>query len=201
MPKVVDHEARRKRLVEAVWALAVRDGLEGVTLRRVAAEAEVSMGQVQHYYRSMQELVRDALDRSVLALNAKIEATIAEQGATSAEGMLRACLRAMVAPDEESVRLLRFSVAVMGRVISDPAMAKVLAPGDEALLDFTAGMIAGAREERGASASPVGVDRFDADICWALATSLGVDLALGHRTREAAEALLDYQIERVLGGG
>ena len=39
MPKIVDHEARRAELAEAVWRLASRDGLEAVTLRGVAAEA------------------------------------------------------------------------------------------------------------------------------------------------------------------
>ena len=33
MPKIVDHEQRRQRLAEAVWALTLAHGLEGVTLR------------------------------------------------------------------------------------------------------------------------------------------------------------------------
>ncbi|MGI5479444.1 TetR/AcrR family transcriptional regulator [Streptomyces lavendofoliae] len=196
MPKIVDHEARRTRLVEAVWSLAVRGGIEQVSLRKVAEEAGVSMGQVQHYYSSMQALIRDALDRAVRAVNATIENAVTAADTTSPEAVLRACLYALISPAEESTRLMRFALAAAGRAVSDPTMAKVLAPGDDELLTFTAGLITAAREERGSK--PRCEERTDADICWSLATSLGVDIALGYRTPEAAEHLLDHYIEQIL---
>ncbi|MGW7416703.1 TetR/AcrR family transcriptional regulator [Streptomyces sp. NPDC054863] len=205
MPKVVDHEDRKRRLAEAVWALTLRDGLEGVTLRKVAAEAGVSMGQVQHYHASREELVRDAVKRAVAALNARIEASIKavaeDRDSPGAEVVLRECLYAMLARDEEGVRLLRLSVAVLGRAISDPEMAGVLGPGDGELLDFTAGLIAGARAERGVGqeGEVVGDLRIDADICWSVATGLGVDVALGMRTHAAAKGVLDHHLEGLLG--
>ncbi|MFE7424826.1 MULTISPECIES: TetR/AcrR family transcriptional regulator [unclassified Streptomyces] len=197
MPKIVDHEQRRRRLVEAVWALAVRGGIEQVTLRKVADEAGVSMGQVQHYYSSMQALIRDALDRAVRAVNANIENAVSAAGATSPGAVLRACLHALISPDEASVRLMRFSLAAAGRAVSDPTMAKVLAPGDDELLSFTAGLITAARQERGSE--PCGDARIEADICWSLAMSLGVDVALGYRTPDAAERMLGYHIDQILG--
>ncbi|MFE7606921.1 TetR/AcrR family transcriptional regulator [Streptomyces celluloflavus] len=197
MPKVVDHEDRRRRLAEAVWTLTVRDGLEGVTLRKVAAEAGVSMGQVQHYYGTMEELIRDAVARAVRALNARIEASVHAAGEASAETILRACLHAMLARDEEGLRLLQLSVAVLGRAVSDPSMAGVLAPNDGELVSFTAGLITAARTERGTTSR--GDDRIDADICWTLATGLGVDVALGQRSPEAAMEALDYHLDTVLG--
>ncbi|MFE9821742.1 TetR/AcrR family transcriptional regulator [Streptomyces sp. NPDC005791] len=196
MPKIVDPEARRTRLVEAVWALAVRGGIEQVSLRKVAEEAGVSMGQIQHYYSSMQALIRDALDRAVRAVNATIENAVTAADTTSPEAVLRACLYALISPAEESTRLMRFALAAAGRAVSDPTMAKVLAPGDNELLTFTAGLITAAREERGSK--PRCEERTDADICWSLATSLGVDIALGYRTPEVAEHLLDHHIEQVL---
>lgn len=197
MPRVVDHDDRRRRLAEAVWALTVRDGLEGVSLRRVAAEAGVSMGQVQHYYASREVMIRDAVDRAVRALNARIEASLQAAAPAGPEATLRACLHATLADDEEGLRLSRLSVAVLGRAISDPAMAALLGGGDDGLLSFTAGLIAAARRERGAAGR--GDHRTDADICWALATSLGVDVALGHRTPEAARRVLDHHLDGLLG--
>ncbi|MCK7622981.1 TetR family transcriptional regulator C-terminal domain-containing protein [Streptomyces sp. RS10V-4] len=197
MPKIVDHEERRKRLVEAVWALAVRGGIEQVTLRKVADEAGVSMGQVQHYYSSMHALVRDALDRAVRAVHSRIETSVRAAGATGPEDLLRICLHALTGPDEESTRLMRFSLAAAGRAVSDPTMATVLAPGDDELLSFTAGLIAAARQERGGA--PCDEDRLDADICWSLAASLGVDVALGYRTPDAAGRMLDHHLDRLLG--
>ncbi|MEU7648757.1 TetR/AcrR family transcriptional regulator [Streptomyces huasconensis] len=197
MPKIVDHEERRRRLVDAVWALTVRGGIEQVTLRKVAEQAGVSMGQVQHYYSSMQALVRDALDRAVRAVNANIEKAVEAAGATTPEAVLRACLHALISPDEESMRLMRFSLAAAGRAVSDPTMARVLAPGDDELLSFTAGLITAARQERGVE--PREDARMDADISWALATSLGVDVALGYRSPETAARVLSHHIDQVLG--
>ncbi|CAM5587597.1 hypothetical protein GCM10010329_47610 [Streptomyces spiroverticillatus] len=202
MPKVVDHEDRRQRLAEAVWELTLREGLEGVTLRKVAAEAGVSMGQVQHYHSSREDMVRDAVARAMAALNARIEASVKAAAAGEGAGpemILRECLYAMLGRDEEGARLLRLSVAVLGRSISDPAMTLVLAPGDGELLDFTAGLIVGARAERGTQVA--GDPRIDADICWAVASGLGVDVALGMRTVAQAEGVLGYHLEGVLGRG
>ena len=39
MPKKVDHGRRREEIAEAVCRLAGRQGLDGVSLRQVAAEA------------------------------------------------------------------------------------------------------------------------------------------------------------------
>ena len=57
MPKVVDHEERRTELAAAVWRLASRDGLEAVTVRRVAEEAGWSTGAVVHYFADKEDLL------------------------------------------------------------------------------------------------------------------------------------------------
>ncbi|REK89353.1 hypothetical protein DY245_16450 [Streptomyces inhibens] len=61
---------------------------------------------------------------------------------------LRECLYAMLACDEEGLRLLQLSVAVIGRAIADPAMAGVPGPSDGELLSFIADLITAARCER-----------------------------------------------------
>lgn len=50
MPKQIDHEARKRRVAEAVCALASEHGVEGVALRDVAARAKLSMGAVQRSF-------------------------------------------------------------------------------------------------------------------------------------------------------
>ena len=60
MPKVVDHEERRRELAGAVWRVILRDGIEGVSIREVAAEAGVSTGALRHYYRTKEELLAGA---------------------------------------------------------------------------------------------------------------------------------------------
>jgi AcrR family transcriptional regulator len=57
MPRVVDHEERRREIVFALWLVIALHGIEGVSLRQVAAEAGVSMGRIQHYFGTKDALV------------------------------------------------------------------------------------------------------------------------------------------------
>jgi hypothetical protein len=76
-------------------------------------------------------------------------------------------------------------------------MVSVLAPGSGELLEFTATLIAAARQERGTP--PRGNGLIDADICWSLITSLGVDVAVGQRSPDDALTVLDYHLDNLLG--
>lgn len=58
--------ARREQLLGAARAVLVRDGLEDLTLRCVAAEADVHLSTLQYIFHSRAELV-DALVERVLA--------------------------------------------------------------------------------------------------------------------------------------
>lgn len=57
MPKIVDHEERRRQLAAAVWRVISRDGVEGVSIRDVAAEANWSSGALRHYFRTKDDLL------------------------------------------------------------------------------------------------------------------------------------------------
>lgn len=67
MPRTTDHDLRRRQLADAVWRIADRQGLVGrglaaVTIRQVAAEAGVSVGMVQHYFSTKDEMLQFAID-------------------------------------------------------------------------------------------------------------------------------------------
>jgi AcrR family transcriptional regulator len=61
MPKVVDHEQRRRELGHAVWQVIRRDGVERASVRAVAAEAGWSAGALRHYFVSQPELLAFAM--------------------------------------------------------------------------------------------------------------------------------------------
>jgi AcrR family transcriptional regulator len=50
VPKIVDPTTRRAEVVEAVFRIAERDGLEHASLRTIAAEAGLAIGSVRHYF-------------------------------------------------------------------------------------------------------------------------------------------------------
>lgn len=64
MPKIVDHDIQRVKFAEAAMSLIARHGLEGVTMRAVAAEAGLSYGSLFHYFDSKDELLMHAVRHS-----------------------------------------------------------------------------------------------------------------------------------------
>lgn len=62
MPRQVDHDERRREIAAAVVRLVTSRGVEAASLRAVAAEAGVSMGAVQHYFTSTDEMLLFALE-------------------------------------------------------------------------------------------------------------------------------------------
>ena len=57
MPKIVDHEKRRKQIAEATWRVILERGMEGATVRNIAKEAQISLGALRHYFSSQDELL------------------------------------------------------------------------------------------------------------------------------------------------
>ncbi|MFL1376307.1 MULTISPECIES: TetR/AcrR family transcriptional regulator [unclassified Nocardiopsis] len=64
MPKIVDHEQRRRELADALWRIVAAQGPAGVSIRSVAAEAGWSPGALRHYFPTREELLLFAMDLS-----------------------------------------------------------------------------------------------------------------------------------------
>jgi AcrR family transcriptional regulator len=61
MPKEVDHDERREELLEAVWRLIARDGIERATMRSLATETGWSTGVLAHYFADKDDILGSAL--------------------------------------------------------------------------------------------------------------------------------------------
>ena len=72
MPKVVDHARRRNQIGRALWRVVERDGMRGVSVRAVAAEAGVSPGSLRHYFSSQPELIVFAVELLVERVSSRI---------------------------------------------------------------------------------------------------------------------------------
>ena len=73
VPRIVDAEGRRRQLSDALWRIVRREGIHGVTVRSVAAEAGVSPGMVQHYFRTQDELIEFAMGRVLEQMMERVE--------------------------------------------------------------------------------------------------------------------------------
>jgi AcrR family transcriptional regulator len=56
-------EARRRQILDAAYAVAMRAGIDGVTVRAVAAEAGLSHGLLVFYFKQKDQLIAALLDR------------------------------------------------------------------------------------------------------------------------------------------
>jgi AcrR family transcriptional regulator len=61
MPKDVNHDERREELLEAVWQVIARDGMERATIRVIAKETGWSAGVLAHYFADKEEIIASAL--------------------------------------------------------------------------------------------------------------------------------------------
>jgi AcrR family transcriptional regulator len=61
MPKDVDHDERREELLEAVWRVVARDGIERATIRVMAKETGWSSGVLAHYFADKDDIIGSAL--------------------------------------------------------------------------------------------------------------------------------------------
>lgn len=65
MPKIVDHDERRRVIVEALWRVVARDGAHEISVRHVAAEAGMPKSSIGHYVGTMPQLMGLAIDQLV----------------------------------------------------------------------------------------------------------------------------------------
>ncbi|WP_208921512.1 TetR/AcrR family transcriptional regulator [Streptomyces capitiformicae] len=142
MPKIVDHDARRREIVAAVWALIARSGLDGVTMRDLAAEAGYSNGALAPYFRDKDEILRAAFQYAVECTDARARQAIGD--ATGLVALRRLCHEIMPL-DETRLLEARVVVAFWGRALHDPRMAAVHASALDEWRQRMTGCLAQAR--------------------------------------------------------
>ena len=114
MPKIVDHEARRKAVAEIAAELIARNGLEGTTVRDIARLAKCSTSIVSHYFRNKHDLL-------LSAYRLRMERTVERVNETSGSGAgLVESLSAVLPLDEDRADSWRIWLAFWGLATADP---------------------------------------------------------------------------------
>ncbi|GIP18332.1 HTH-type transcriptional regulator PksA [Paenibacillus montaniterrae] len=62
MPKIVDHEQKRRLIAESAWHIIETKGIEHASIRAVAAAAKLSPGALRHYFSTQDELLLFIVD-------------------------------------------------------------------------------------------------------------------------------------------
>ncbi|MFJ9407864.1 TetR/AcrR family transcriptional regulator [Streptomyces sp. NPDC101393] len=198
MPKKVDHEARREEISQALWRIASTRGLDGASLREVAAEAGISLGRLQHYFRTKDEMLAFALRRiSALAeqrIRERIE-TLAEE--PSPRVILRACLAGLLPLDEKSRIGTLVGAAYFARAVHDEALRAEARDGTPKLRAFFADQLRRAAE-RGELA-PERATEDEAMLLISLVDGLASYVLLEVHSPEGALRLLDLHLAQLFG--
>ncbi|MEV6358392.1 TetR/AcrR family transcriptional regulator [Streptomyces hydrogenans] len=211
MPKQVDHVSRRRLIAEAVCDLADEHGLEGVTLRDVAARAQVSMGAVQRCFRTKEEMLVFTLGHIGERIGERVRARLVRSPAQSAGTALGHAATEISLLREEHRAEARVWLAFLAQAAVSEALATTLRASYAPLEETFTGLIAEAAEAaavEGAEAD-AGVDRARADraalldprrearTLLALVDGLTTHVLIGHLTPAEAHDVLDAHLARL----
>ncbi|MET9763558.1 TetR family transcriptional regulator C-terminal domain-containing protein [Streptomyces sp. NPDC006372] len=196
MPKQVDYEARRLRIADAVCALIARSGMEAVSLRDVATEADVSMGAVQRCFRSKEEMLLFALEHISRRVGERAEERIAATSAPQAAStLLTHTLTELALLDEESRTQAHVWLAFVSHAPAGERLAAVLRDTYGKLHDLVTWLV---RYGQDTGEIPQHLDPTqEAHSLLAVADGLTVHVVAGHQSPEAALAVLQHHVDRL----
>jgi len=107
VPKIVDADARRQDVVQAVLRIIAVDGLERASLREVADEAGLAVGSVRHYFQGSEELLAFSFGTVVDRVVSRLEGLLppvqdAAGGSAEQRAAVLTLLGGMLPLDEET---------------------------------------------------------------------------------------------------
>ncbi|MBS1674328.1 MAG: TetR/AcrR family transcriptional regulator [Actinobacteria bacterium] len=119
MPKAIDHDQRRREIIDATWGLIVRGGLEAATMREIATEAGFANGALKHYFPGKDEIITGAYERAMEGVISRLgDSAVNLQGIDA----LRAIVTATMPMDDLSRESARVLLAFWERGLSSEAI-------------------------------------------------------------------------------
>lgn len=184
MPRIVDHAERRTQIVMALWAVIAERGIEGVSLRTVAAAAGVSMGRIQHYFGTKEALV---LAGCTALIDTAYEGYLGTAQAPARERLLHVVSQ-QIPRDAGQRAAVSVWYAYVARSINDEAVRQVLAEARRGAEDECARLV------RDASGADGDVALRRARGLLALADGLTLRVLVGDLEAPEAVAMLEAEL-------
>ncbi|GAA2978914.1 TetR/AcrR family transcriptional regulator [Actinokineospora diospyrosa] len=120
MPKVIDHDQRRREIVEVSKRLIAEGGFEAATMRSIVTAAGFANGALKHYFASKDGIIAATFD-SVLAETAQrafdLDPTLGPVAA------LRGFVEAAMPLDAERISSARVLLVLWGHSVANPELA------------------------------------------------------------------------------
>ncbi|MFE7224189.1 TetR/AcrR family transcriptional regulator [Nocardioides sp. NPDC057577] len=195
MPKRVDHRERREAIAHALWRVVEQQGWPRATMREVAREADVSLGQLQHYFSSRTAMLTFAMEFAAEQTSARVA-----RGLTGLDqpphprDVLRVVLTEMLPLHPDARATSRMNAAYVLEALHDPELREVAGVGLREGREMVERLI---REAIADGQIPVDRDpAIETDLILSL-TGFTPLLELGVIQPRAALAAIDQQLDRL----
>ncbi|HZB29324.1 MAG TPA: TetR family transcriptional regulator C-terminal domain-containing protein [Streptosporangiaceae bacterium] len=133
MPKIVDHETRRREIATALWRVVRRHGVEGATVRAVAAEAGCSPSALRHYFVTQDELLTFTMRLVAENAHARIAAL---PDIADPSGRAERVLSELLPLDDERRTETHVWIAFNARALVDPKIRTIRDSTYDAIRDL-----------------------------------------------------------------
>ena len=141
MPKIVDHDERRRSVIEATWRVIAREGIASATTRGIAREAGCSSGVLAHYFADKAELMASAMLAAHAEVHARLDTRLT--GLASVRQYMLECL-----PLDERRRFLAVvEVSFWGQAVGNGRLVDLYADEVEGFRGKLRVRLAQAREQ------------------------------------------------------
>lgn len=121
MPKLVDHDERRRAIVAAAWRVIATRGIDGTNMRDLAREAGYANGALSHYFSGKDEILRAAYDHVFTATNDRVARAVGDD--TGLVALRKFCQEVMPLTSETLLEA-RIAVSLWQRGLNDEHMAQ-----------------------------------------------------------------------------
>lgn len=142
MPKLIDHDARRRDLAQATWRVILREGIGKASVRAVATEAGLSTGSLRHIFPTQVEL----LEFSMRLVTENATERVRAHSIENARDAVEAYTKELLPLDAERRAEIEVNILMISLAASEPRLAVVrdearfaIAGGCRAWIDLLVG--------------------------------------------------------------
>lgn len=133
------HDERRRSILDAVFTIIDTAGTDEVSIRHVAHQANVSVGRVQHYFPTKDDLLSEAFSAINDHGTVRVHEQLADDRHTGEPAAVLATLLGELIPrEDDDRRIFRIAQAFEAYAMSRPSLRERLTRGYDELADLIA---------------------------------------------------------------
>jgi AcrR family transcriptional regulator len=193
MPKKVDQTQRKNQIATATWHVIVEKGIDKVSIQQIANRANISVGLVQHFFSSKNQLIHYSMN---LVLDRMGERATTRSNAFigTKEEKLRKLMKFIIPTNHEEMMEAKVWLAFLGISFSSPEMMELSRKMDN-YTRYLMGMILDLMKSLGYITPDCNKD-FELEILYGFIDGLVVHVLQSPETypEEKLDQLIDYYL-------